>query len=239
MSSTRKTAVATGVFFLLAAAASIPALALYQPVLTDANYVLGAGEDMRVRLGALLEVITAVSVIGTAVAVYPVVRRQHHGLALGYVCGRLLEATMIVVGILGVLSVVTLRRDHAATAGADDGALVAVGKSLVALHDWTFLLGPGLVIGGNTLLLAYLMYRSQLVPRAIAVIGLVGGPVVGASGLAVLFGVYDQVSPISAFTAVPVFVWEMSLAVYLIVKGFTPSPLTGHPVGPEAALSHP
>jgi hypothetical protein len=224
MRATRLTATVAGVFFIVAAATAMVALALYQPVLSNARYVLGAGADVQVRLGAFLEMLLAVSVIGTAVTLYPVVRRQNPGLALGYVCGRALEATFIVVGILSLLSVVTLHQGHV-SAGADDGALVTVTKTLIALHDWTFLLGPGLVIGGNTLMLAYLMYRSGLVPRAIAVIGLVGGPVVAVSGIAVLFGVYDQLSPISALAALPVFVWEMSLAVFLIVKGFKPSPL--------------
>jgi hypothetical protein len=237
MRSTRVTATVTGVFFIVAAAAAMVALALYQPVLGDARYVLGAGADGQVRLGAFLEMLLAVSVIGTAVTLYPVVRRQNPGIALGYVCGRVLEAAFIVVGILSVLSVVTLHQGHAAS-GADDGALVTVTKALIALHDWTFLLGPGLFIGGNTLMLAYLMYRSGLVPRAIAVIGLVGGPVVAASGIAVLFGVYDQLSPVSALAAVPVFVWEMSLAVFLLVKGFKPSsPDSAVPAQRPAAMT--
>jgi hypothetical protein len=238
MNSTRRTAVVAGLFFVVAAFPAMIALALYQPVLSDAGYVVGAGADTRVLWGGLLEIVVAVSVIGTAVTLYPVVARQHHGIALGYVCGRLLEATFIVVGVLSLLSVVTLRR-HAA--GTDDDALVAVGKALVALHDWTFLLGPGLAIGGNTLMLAYLMYRARLVPRAIAVLGLVSAPVVAASGIAVLFGVYDQVSTVSALAALPVFAWEMSLAAYLIVKGFRPSPVLAPdplpPLGRQAELS--
>jgi hypothetical protein len=241
MSSTRATAVVTGVFFLVAAVAAVVALALYQPVLSDPGYVLGAGADTRVLLGGFLEVVLAVSVIGTAVTVYPVVKRQNHSVALGYVCGRLLEAAIIVVGIISVLAVLTLRQDHAGAASADNDALVAVGQSLVALHDWTFLLGPGLVIGINSLLLASLMYRSRLVPRAIAVLGLVGGPLVFASSTAVLFGLYDQVSAFAGLAAFPVFAWEMSLAVYLIVKGFKPSPLIAPgalpPVGPPAAMA--
>jgi Domain of unknown function (DUF4386) len=223
MSSRRVTATVAGVFFVLAAAAAMVALALYQPVLSDTGYVVGAGADTRVLLGAFLEVVLAVSVIGTAVTLYPVLERQQPSVALGYVCGRLLEAAVIVVGIISVLSVVTLRQH---SAGTDDGALVAVGRSLVALHDWTFLLGPGLVIGVNSLLLAYLMYRSRLVPRWIAVLGLVGGPLVFASSTAVMFGLYDQVSAPAGLAALPVTAWEMSLAAYLVVKGFKPSPLT-------------
>jgi hypothetical protein len=232
MSSTRRTAVVAGVFFVVAAFPAMMALALYQPVLNDASYVLGAGTDTRVLWGAFLEVLVAVSVVGTAVTLHPVLKRQNQGIALGYVCGRVLEATFIVVGILSLLSIVTLRQGSGGGAGTDDAALVAVSRALVALHDWTFLLGPGLFIGGNTLMLASLMYRSRLVPRPVAVLGLVSAPLVAASGLAVLFGAYDQLSTISALAAVPVFVWEMSLATYLIVKGFRPSPLLADDVRP-------
>ena len=237
MSSTRKTAVVAGVFFVVAAVAAIAAKVLWQPVLSDAAYVLGPGADSGVLLGGLVELITAVAVIGTGVTLYPVIKRQNEGLALGYVAGRLLEAATIVVGLAGVLSVVLLRQDNAAGAASDDGALLAAQETLVALHDAMFLLGPGLIIGINSLLLASLMYRSGLVPRWIAVIGLVGGPVVLASSTAVLFGAYEQVSAIAGLFAFPVFVWEMSLAAYLIAKGFKPSPVDDRTGPPQAVLS--
>jgi hypothetical protein len=223
MSSTRPTAVVTGIFFVLAAAAAIAAKLLWQPLLTDAHYIVGAGGDTRVLLGAFVEFLTAVAVLGTAVALYPVIRRHSHGLAVGYLAGRILEGVTIVVGLAVVLAVVMLRREHAGAPNADDGALVAVQGSLVALHDAMFLLGPGLVIGINSLLLASVMYRSRLVPRWIASIGLVGGPLVFVSSTAVLFGLHEQVSATAGLLAFPVFLWEMSLAGYLIVKGFRPS----------------
>jgi hypothetical protein len=226
MSTSRKSAVAAGAFFLITEIAAIAGLVLYQPVLTDANYIVGAGADSRVLLGGFFEVILVLAVIGTGVTLYPVVKRQNHGVALGYVCARLLEAAVIAVGIISVLSVVTLRRDLAGTADADRTSLVVVGKSLIAVHDWTFLLGPNFVLGANSLLLAYLMYRSRLVPRFIAVLGLVGGPLICASAIAVLFGLYDQLSAWGSIAALPVFAWEVSLAVYLIVKGFKPYPIT-------------
>jgi hypothetical protein len=225
MSSTRRTAVVAGVFFVVAAVAAIAAKVLWQPVLSDPEYVLGGGADPRVLIGGLMEFLTAAAVAGTAVTLYPVVRRQNAGIALGYVAGRLLEAVTILVGLASVLAVVALRQDHADAAGTDGGALVAVQESLVALHDAMFLLGPGLIIGINSLLLAWLMYRSGLVPRWIAVVGLVGGPVVFLSSTAVLFGLYEQVSAFAGLGAFPVFVWEMSLAGYLIVKGFRSSSL--------------
>ena len=154
--STRKTAVVTGVFFIVAAIATIAGLLLYGPVL-KASYIVGLGADTRVFLGAFAEVITAIAVIGTGVTLFPVIKRQNEGIALGYVVGRLLEATVIVVGAISLVSVVTLRQDLAGTASANAASLVPVGRSLVAIHDWTFLFGPGFAIGVNTLMLAYLM----------------------------------------------------------------------------------
>ncbi len=207
-----------GVFFVVAAVAAIAAKLLWIPVLGDADYVLGAGEDGRVLLGVVVEFVTAVAVVGTGIALYPVIRRHGEGLALGYAAGRILEGATIAVGLAAMLAVVALRQDGGGR--ADDGALVTAQESLVAVHDAMFLLGPGLIIGINSLVLARLMYRSGLVPRWIAVIGLVGGPLVFASSTAVLFGAYEQVSALAGLLAVPVFVWEMSLAGYLLAKGF-------------------
>ena len=216
MTSARKSAVTAGVFFIIAAVAGIAGLVLYDPILSDSRFIVdGSADQTRVLLGALFEVIAVISIIGTAAALYSVVRRYHEGIAIGYVAGRVLEAVVITVGIISLLSVVTLRHDLSSAANAGP-----LGQALVAIHDWTFLLGPGFAIGVNTLLLAYLMYRSGLVPRAIAVIGLVGGPLIFASSTAELFGAYDQVSGPAALAAIPVFAWEMSLAVWLIAKGF-------------------
>jgi len=216
MRSTRATA--TGVFFVVAAVAAIAGLALYQPALSDPGYVQGAGSDGSVLLGGFLEVLLAASCIGTAVTVFPVLRRQEESVALGYVCGRLLEAAVISLGIVATLSLVTLRQS-----GAADEGLVAAARALIAVHDWTFLLGPGLVIGVNSTLLAWLLRRGRLVPRWITTTGLVGGPLVFVSSTAVLAGLYDQVSTVAMLAAVPVFAWEMSLAGYLITRGFRPA----------------
>jgi len=222
MKSPRQTAVLAGAFFIIAAVAAMVGLVLYGPVLNDPHYVATAsGGDTRVLAGAFSEVILAISVIGTAVTLFPVLKRQSEGIALGYVAGRVVEAVVIIVGIMSLLSVVTL---HDA-ADANASTLVVLGRALVAVHDWTFLFGPGLAIGVNTLLLAYLMYRSGLVPRPIAVVGLIGGPLIFVSSAAVLFGLYDQVSAWGFVAAIPVFAWEMSLAIWLIVKGFKPSVL--------------
>jgi len=235
VNSTRKIAIVAGVFFLITEIAAIAGLVLYHPVLNHPGYIISPGADTRVFLGAFCDVILAIAVIGTAVTLYPVVKRQNQSVALGYVCGRLMEAAVIVVGIISVLSVVTLRQDYAGTAGRNAASLVTVGKSLVAIHDWTFLLGPDLVLGVNTLLLASLMYRSGLVPRFIAVLGLAGGPLIFASATAVMFGLYAQVSVWGTITAVPVFAWEVTLAVWLIAKGFKSSPITSGNLRPAAA----
>jgi len=215
----------TGVLFVITFVTSIPvAFYLYTPVLKHSDYIVGAGADTQVTLGALLEVILVIANIGTAIALFPLLKRQHEGLALGFVAARIVESVLIVIGILSVLTIVSLRQDLGGAAGADATSLITAGRSLVAVHDWTFLLGPGLTVGlGNGLMLGYLMYRSHLVPRRMAVLGLVGGPLILVSGVAVLFGVYEQVSAPSALATIPEFFWELGLGVYLIVKGFRPS----------------
>jgi hypothetical protein len=229
VNSTRTIAVVAGVFFLVTEVAAILGRLLYQTALKDSRYIVkGSDRDPRVLLGAFFEVILAIAVIGTAVTLFPIVKRQDEAIALGYVCGRLLEASVIVIGTVSALSIVRLRQDLAGAEGAN-AALLAVGKSLVAANEWTFLLGPNLVLGANTLLLAYLMYGSGLVPQFIAVLGLIGGPLIFASGTAVLFGLYKQVSVWGTIAAMPVIAWEVSLAVWLIVKGFNPSSITPLP----------
>jgi len=221
MDSTRRTALVAGVLFLITFV-SIPALLLYDPVLNHANYIVGGGADSRVALGAFLEFVTLVANIGTAVVLFPILKRQSETVSLAYVSSRIVESTIIAVGIVSLLAVVALRQDLAGAAGA-----VSIGKSLVAVHDATFLLGPGLLAGfGNGLLLGYLLYRSRLVPRGMALLGLIAGPLVIASGIAVLFGLYDQVSSVSLLAAVPEAVYEFSLGIYLVVKGFRPSSIT-------------
>jgi hypothetical protein len=232
MSSTRRTAVVAGVFFVVAAVAAIASKILWQPVLSDPGYVLGAGVDHRVLLGGLSEFLTAAAVAGTAVALYPVVKRQNESLALGFVASRVLEAAVILVGVVSLLAVVTLRQDVGATAGADTASLVTTGQALVAVRDWTLLLGPGVLAGMNALLLGTLMYRSGLVPRLIPTMGLVGAPILLASCIATLFGLFDQFAPVALILVLPVAAWELSLGLWLTIKGFKPSPITATSVPP-------
>ena len=219
MDDDRRRSLATGVLFLLTFATSIPAALLYGPVLGDADFVVRHTGSGSVLAGALLELALIVANLGTALVLYPVLRRATPSLALAYVVARVMECTLIAVGILSLLTTVSLQQDGVAGAGP-------VAAALVALHGWTFLLGPGFVVGlGNGLILGCALYRSGLVPRGWAVLGMVAGPLVSLSGVAVLLGAYGQVSPWSALLTLPEVVWELFLGVYLTVHGFRRRPL--------------
>jgi len=219
MDSLRKTALVAGLLYVITFV-SIPTLVLYGPVLSDPNYIVGPGPDTAVIIGAILEVIVALAGVGTAVALYPVVKRQNEGVALGFVGSRTLEGAAIVAGVVSLLSLVTLRQ-----AGAGANA-AATGQALVAQYNWFFLLGQSLMPVMNALLLGSLLYQSRLVPRILPLVGLIGAPILLASDIAVLFGLWDRMSPLSGLLAIPIALWEFSLGVYLIVKGFKPSPIT-------------
>ena len=214
-----------GLWFIGTFVFSIPAALLYAPVLNVADYILGDGLDARISLGALLEVLLAMSNIATAVVFFPVLKRVNEAVALGYVASRTIESAIIVTGLISLMSVVTLRNNFTGTSG-DTASLAIAGQTLVTLHDWTFLLGPQFCAGfGNGILLGYLMYRSRLVPRGMALLGLIGGPLAFIGGVFVLFGAFGQPSgPLIALTAIE-FAWEASLAIYLTIKGYRPSPL--------------
>jgi hypothetical protein len=230
--STRKTALAVGVLFILTFITSIAGVVAYGPVLSDPNYITSAGADTRVFLGAFLELLLIVTNIGCAVVLFPLLKRTNEGLALGYVAARIVECTFILIGLLSVLAIVTLR--HTATA-ADAVSLLTIAKTLLAIHNWTFLLGPGFTDGiGTGLILGYLMYRSGLVSRRMALFGVVGGPLLAASGAAVLFGLIPQGSSLQSIATVPEIVWEAFLGLWLTFKGFSPAPIASddpRPVG--------
>jgi hypothetical protein len=216
----RRAARLAGALYLLTFLASIPAVALLGPVLGDPGYVLGPGADAQVVSGTLLDVVNAFACVGTAVVLFPLLRRHGESLALGFVASRLVEAAVILLGVVSLLAVVTLRQQG--TGAADADALVAVAGALVAVRDWTFLLGPGVMAAVNALLLGTLVYRSRRVPRVIPLLGLVGAPLLLASGVATLFGVNDQLSAWSAVAVAPIFCWELSLGLWLLVKGLRP-----------------
>jgi hypothetical protein len=211
-----------GVLFAGTFITSITALLLYDPILNNTDYILGSGSETRVQLGALCEIFLAITNIGTAVVLWPIVKRQSQTLALSFVASRTVESVMILVGVLSLLSVVTLRQDLAG--GADAGALSITGQAFVDLHDRTFLFGPGFCVGVNGLILGWLFLQSGLVPRWIAMFGVVGGPLIFASAIAVLFGAYEQDGAHFIF-AIPEIIFELSITIYTLVKGFRPSPI--------------
>ena len=210
-----------GALFLLTFVTSIAALLLFQPVLDDpVGYVANGGSDYRIFFGALMELLLIITGIGTAVVIYPIVRRQNPVLAIGYVTARIVECTFILVGILAVLSIVTLSQQNA---GGDEGAIA---YTLAALKDWTFILGPGFIVGwGNGLILGYLMYASGLVPRSLTWLGLVGGPLIIVSGVAVMFGGGHPHEWYQGIATIPEALWELALGIYTLIWGFRRVPI--------------
>lgn len=221
MEHQRGTSLTVGVLFVLTLVFAIPGALSYGPVLNDPNYVLGPGAGLSVSTGAFFEILTVIANIATAMALFPLLRRQSETLALSYAAARFIEGALIVVGMLSLLAVETLRQSGA---NADSGSLLVASQSLVAVHDWTFVLGPGFMSGfGNGLLLGYLMYRSGLLSRRLTLFGMVGGPLVMASGIAILFGVIEAGSPAQGLATVLEIVWEIGiLGLLLIFRGFEP-----------------
>jgi hypothetical protein len=228
MTALRRTALVVGVLFVITYITSIAAkFFFYPPFLENADYLLGSGEDTRVLWGACAEMILIIANIGTAVALYPVLKQRFPALSLGFVTARVMESVFIAIGILSVVTLVTMRQDFSGTVGGDTTALAPISHTLVSLQQWTFNLGPGFVVGvGNGLLLGYMMYRTGLVPRALAMLGLVGGTLIVLSGAAIVLGIIDAGSATQVVASMPEFVWELSFGVYLIAKGFRRSAAT-------------
>jgi hypothetical protein len=217
MDSMRKTALVAGVLYLATFLSSIPAVFLQGAVFNDPNFILGGGADTLVRFGALLDIVNGLTAIGTAVALYSVVKRQHEGLAIGFVSSRLFEAATLFIGIVCVFAIVTLRQDGAV--GGDSATLVTIQRSLLAVRDWTFVLGTG-VPALNAFLLGTLMYRSRLVPRAIPVLGLIGAPLFTSWIIGYIFGITEGGSAWHAIAVFPIFFWELFLGLWMTFKGF-------------------
>jgi hypothetical protein len=220
MDSTRKTALVAGILYLLTFVSSIPAALLLGDALANPDYILGAGADGQVRLGALLDIVNGLTAIGTALALYSVVKRQHEGFAIGFVTARVFEAAILFVGILSVLSIATLR--ETAAAAADPASLAAVGLSLTTVYHWAFALGTG-IPALNAFLLGTLMYRSRLVPRVIPIVGLIGAPLFTSWIIGYIFGITEAGTPWHAIAVAPIFLWELSLGLWMTFKGFNRS----------------
>ena len=201
-----------GVLFIITFLTSIPALLIFESVLDDpAGFIGGDGSMGWLYLAILLEFFLVLSNVGTGVALYPIARRQNEGLAIGYVAARIIESVFIAVGIIFVLGLVTMRLDGS---GAAD-----IAASLWDLKEWTFLLGPGLIVPfGNGLILGYLMYRSGLVPRRMAWLGLIGGPILFFSNLGVLFDWWERSTIM--ILVLPEAIWELFLGFYCAIRGF-------------------
>ncbi len=223
MDAMRKHALVAGLFYIITFI-SIPTLALYGTLKNDPAWILGSGNDSGVLLGTVLELIVALAGIGTAVALFPVVRRQNESFALGFVTTRIVEAAMIFTGVVSLLSLVTLRQDLGAAASASDApSLVTTGASLTATYNWAFTVGQSLMPAFNALLLGTLLYRSRLVPRVLPTVGLIGAPILIIATVATIFGAVEQYSALGGLAALPIAVWEFSLGLYLTFKGFKAS----------------
>ena len=241
MTSTRRLALVAGVFYLLTFAFSIPAYFLYEPVLTDPAYITGpGGADTRIVLGAILEMLTALAGIGTAVAVYPVVRRQSEVASVGFITTRIYEAAVMMIAVIALLAIVSIRQEGAA-AGTDAATLAGIGQLLVDVRDHSARLGPGLAPALNALCFGYVLYRSRLVPRVIPTLGLIGAPLLLASVFGRMLGLHGDQSAFAAIALAPIFFWELSIGLWMTFKGFDPAApiLAGARPGPESHATSP
>ncbi len=218
--SPRRSALVAGALYLLTFAA-IPTLSLYSAIKTP-GHILGPAGDGPARAAALLEVIVALACIGTAVVLYPMIRRAAPTRALGFVMSRTLEAAMIFVGVGVMLTLIGMHGASGATGAGEHG--------LVSAYDASFLLGQSLMPGINALLLGTVLYQTRLIPRLIPLIGLIGAPIHLAAVLATLLGVIEPLSPLTVIGAAPIALWEFSLGVYLVVKGFRAEAVVGEAI---------
>lgn len=218
MNSLRKTSLIAGILYLLTFV-SIPTLTLYSSI-HKPGFIMSAASDNEVIIGGILEIVVGICSIATAIALYPVLKKQSESLALGLVASRVLEAGTIFTGVAFLLSVVTLHQQK-----VGENAL-ATSQALVALYDRIFLLGQGFIPAINDILLGLLLYKSGLVPRTLAMIGIIGAFPLVAGYIAVMFGCIERISPLAGLSAVPVAIFEFSLGIYLVVKGFKVAAVT-------------
>jgi len=217
----RRTALVAGLLYLATFVAGIPPAFLYDPVLKDPSAVLTAGNDGQILWGVFLDLCTGMAGIGTAVALFSVVKRQHEGAAIGFVTTRVMECAMLFIAGLSMLTLVSVRQ--AAASASDPDTLSAIGQTLVDVRNGAFLLGPGLMPAFNACLLGYLMYRSGLVPRWMPTLGLIGAPLLFSSSIGTLFGINDAMSVWTGIATIPIFIWELSIGLYMTFKGFRPN----------------
>jgi hypothetical protein len=222
----KRAAKLVGVLFILAAVSAVAGVMLYDPILNGSDYLVnGSKHASQVTLGALMELILVVSAVGTATTMFPILRRYNETIALWHVCFRFLEAIVIMVGVISVLSLLTLSQEFVTAGAPDVAAFQTSGTVFKAIHEWTFMLGPNFMLGINTMMYSYIFYKTKLVPRFISILGMTGAALVFICALLVMFDVIEQVSVWGGILALPVAANEMILAVWLIVKGFNPSVL--------------
>lgn len=225
--SSRQTAIFVGIMFILATVSAIVGLLFYQPILTGPDYLVnGAAHPNQIALGALMELLLVGSAIGTAIGLFPILKPYGERIALGHLFFRFMEAVIIAIGIVSVLALLTLSQDFVAATAPDAAPYRVAGTLLLAVHTWTFALGPLFMLGINTFMYSSLLYKSKLVPRPLATLGLTGATLVFGAALLVIFGVYPQLSLPVTLLALPIASYEMILAGWLIVKGFNTSAIT-------------
>jgi hypothetical protein len=215
MSTYRKNSLAGGILYLITFV-SIPSFIFYSGV-KSANYVVGSVPDSGTGFGAILEMIVGLACVGTAIALFPVLKRQGESRALGFIASRTVECTCIFAGVAVLLSVVTLRQSGAGAAA------LPTARAIVGLYNSIFLVSQGFMPAINALFLGTLLYQSRLVPRALPALGLIGAALIVMSDVGVMVGLWGQTSTVPALTTIPIALWEFSLGVYLTVKGFRPS----------------
>ena len=239
MQNQRRNAILIGIYFILAAVTSIVGLIMYGPLLNQSDYlVAGAANGNQIVFAALMELGLVVTAVGTAVTMFPILRQYSERMALAHLCFRFLEAVVITIGIVSMLALLTLSREFSSATAPDEQSYRVVGTALIAIHDWTFIIGPNFMLGLNTIMYSYIFYRTRLIPRPIAIIGLIGSNTVFLAALLELFGVIEQLSTWGAILAIPVALTEMSLAIWLIIKGFTANPTIKQSSSSQFVLSN-
>ncbi len=231
MKTNRNIAIVAGILFIATEITAIAGLLLYDPILRDAAYIVKtAASETQILWGAFFEILLVLSVVGTSITLYPILKKYNETMALGTVCFRLLEATIIIIGIMSLLAIVSLNHEFLGETHPNLQSYIMAGKLLLNVHNWTFLYGPNLILGPSTFLTSYLLYKSKLVPRLITFLGLLGGPLISLNAVLVTFGIYPQMSALAFSFAIPVFAYEVSLALRLLFRGFDLPPVVHVPV---------
>ncbi|XSG77649.1 DUF4386 domain-containing protein [Herpetosiphon llansteffanensis] len=224
MANQRRHAILIGIFFILAAVSSILGLLWYAPLLTESDYLrAGAANANQIVFAALMELVLVTTAVGTAVTMFPILRQYSERIALAHLCFRFLEAVVIMIGIVGMLALLSISNEFSSATAADEQSYRVVGTALIAIHDWTFMLGPNFMLGLNTIMYSYIFFQTRQIPRPIATLGLVGSSLIFIAALLEMFGIIEQLSTWGALLAIPVALTELSLAIWLITKGFKTS----------------